>query len=213
MNKTQFTILFLAVISFLLLVIVYRWIDYLVENGYIVQEKSWNQEGYTSLGPFDDNGSPTTSHTVNLPLTTSYSCKNMCGPTARCYKTGQQCTSDIDCPGCQPYVPPLSKVKGSIPGENDAGKLTVGVTPTFSTLTTDIGTQSRLFTSSNQFKKAPQASWGVNTWTSLFDQGKGAFNERYQCTGAQFQPKYPPRYSATGQFVDEGPLASNAFLG
>jgi hypothetical protein len=40
---------------------------------------------------------------VNLPLTDTYSCQNFCGPTARCSVTGQQCSADIDCPGCNPY--------------------------------------------------------------------------------------------------------------
>ena len=44
----------------------------------------------------------TTSHTVNLPINTTFSCKNVCGSLNRCLITGEQCSSDIDCYGCQP---------------------------------------------------------------------------------------------------------------
>ena len=84
-------------ISLLLIVAIYYWIGYLVKNNYIQECFQSNQ---TMMGP-------EYSHSVDLPLTTTYSCKNFCGPPARCSITGQQCTSDIDCPGCQPYVPPL----------------------------------------------------------------------------------------------------------
>jgi hypothetical protein len=160
---------------------------------------------------FTDRGTPDTSHTVNLPLTTTYSCRNFCGPTARCSITGQQCTADIDCPGCQPFVPPLSRSPDFIPGENDAGKLTVGQTPTFSTLTTDLGTQAKLY-NSDKFKKPPQANFGVNTWTSKFDISQKLFDERYECDSYPLKPDYPKRYSDTGMFLQDGPLASNAYL-
>ena len=79
-------------ISLLLIVAIYYWIGYLVKNNYIQECFQSNQ---TMMGP-------EYSHSVDLPLTTTYSCKNFCGPPARCSITGQQCTSDIDCPGCQP---------------------------------------------------------------------------------------------------------------
>ena len=75
-----------------LIFIIFQWIHYLTMNKYIV-------ECFTS-GIVE---SSSTSHSVDLPLTTKYSCKNFCGPNARCSITGQQCMADIDCPGCQPY--------------------------------------------------------------------------------------------------------------
>ena len=86
-TKDSYYILFLAVTSFLLIVLIFYWIDYLSINKYIVE--SFQQLNNPSL-----NNS--TSHTVDLPLTTTYSCKNMCGPQARCSITGQQCMADID---------------------------------------------------------------------------------------------------------------------
>ena len=148
---------------------------------------------------------------MDLPLTTRYSCKNFCGPTARCSITSQQCTADIDCPGCQPYSPPLSYIKKDIRGENDAGKLTVGETPTFSTLTTDIGTQAKLY-DSNPYKKPAQANFGVNTWRSKFNISDKLYKSRYECKKFPYLMKYPERYSDTGLFLEDGPLASNAYL-
>ena len=204
-SKKQYIIIFLAVVSFILFATIFKWIDFLVKNDYVVEVH--DKEG------FDSNGleSPLTSHTVNLPLTTTYSCKNFCGPTARCSITGQQCFADIDCPGCQPYAPPLQKYNENIPGENDAGKLTLGVTPQFSTLTTDIGTQAKLITNS-KFAKPTSPNFGINVWKSSFNEGTKLFNERYKPSGLQFMPDYPKRYSLSGDYIEDGPLASNAYL-
>jgi len=202
MHKNNNTI-FLAILSFILLILIFKWINYLVQNNYIF-------ENFTN--PFVEDSGPYTNHTVDLPLTTNYSCRNFCGPTARCSITSQQCTADIDCPGCQPYSPPLSYTKSDIRGDNAAGKLTVGETPTYSTLTTDIGTQAKLFYK-NQFKSAPQANFGVDTWRGKFNIGDGLFKKRYGCDKYPYQISYPKRYSDTGLFLEDGPLASNAYLG
>lgn len=204
MQNKQY-ILILAVISLLLLICIFRWINFLGANNYI----SENFDNNTQL--VKDIGSDNTSHTVDLPLTTTYSCKNFCGPNATCSITGQQCFADIDCPGCQPYVPPLppSKIE-DVRGDNDAGKLTWGVTPRYSTLTTDIGTQAKIF--NYDAAKAPQADFGIDTWRTTFDQGRRLFDERYKPPNLQYMPQYKKGYSATGEFLEDGPLASNAYL-
>jgi hypothetical protein len=205
LTKEQYYILFLAVISFILLVSVFKWIDYLTENKYIV-------EGFQQLN--NEKTSEKTSHTVDLPLTTTYSCQNFCGPTARCSITGQQCFTDIDCPGCQPYVPPLSdnqKKMDKIVGNNDAGKLTVGTTPTYSVLTTDMGTRAKMLMN-KKFAKAPSAEYGINVWRDDFNEGEKLFDKRYKPGKLEYMPNYPQRYSLTGEFIEEGPLASNAAL-
>lgn len=208
LNKNNYIILILAVISLVLLFVVFNYSDYLFKHGYFIECFSSN------IALYKDTGSPTTSHSVNLPLTTTYSCQNFCAPaTARCAISGTQCTADIDCMGCNPYGPTFNVSTANVPGENDAGKLTWGVTPTYSTLTTDIGTQAKLFTSNKKkLDKPAMADFGVNTWVSAFDGGQKLFDERYKPAGLQFMPNYEKRYSATGQFVDDGPLASNAYL-
>jgi len=208
LNKNKYTRVILALISVLLLIGVFYYINYLFKNNYV-------RECFDSnVSLYRDTGSPTTSHTVDLPLTSTYSCQNFCAPaTARCAITGEQCMADIDCRGCNPYGPTFSQSTAHVPGQNDAGKLTFNKTPTYSTLTTDIGTQAKLFTSNKKkLDKPAQASFGVNTWISSFNGGQKLFDERYQPAGLQYMPSYDKRYSATGQFVDDGPLASNAYL-
>jgi hypothetical protein len=203
LTKEQYYILFLLIISFLLLTSIFKWIDYLSGNKYIV-------ECFQQMN--NDQTSEKTSHTVDLPLTTTYSCQNFCGPTARCSITGQQCFADIDCPGCQPYVPPLSDYdKKNIIGDNDAGKLTVGTTPTYSVLTTDIGTKAKMFWN-KKFSKAPSAEFGINVWRKDFDEDTKMFNKRYKPGNLEYMPDYQKRYSLTGEFIEDGPLASNAVL-
>ena len=137
-SKNQYFIIFLAFVSFILLISIFKWADYLSNNNYIRENFEPDRELYNDA----------ISHTVDLPLTTTYSCRNFCGPNSRCSITGQQCTADIDCPGCQPYSPPLPKNKdGNVPGDNDAGKLTLGVTPQYSSLTSGYGTKEKLITS------------------------------------------------------------------
>jgi type II secretory pathway pseudopilin PulG len=205
MKKSNLARIYLGILSVLLLISIFYWIHFLVQNKYVVECFEQLEQA------IQDRGGSDTSHTVSLPLTSTTSCTNFCGPTARCSISGQQCTADIDCPGCQPYVPPLPPSKNCVPGQNDAGKLTLGVTPTFSTLTTDIGTKAKLYTK-NRFEKPAQANFGVNTWRSHFDESQKLFLDRYQCTSQTNELTYPLRYSDTGMFLQEGPLASNAYL-
>jgi hypothetical protein len=187
--------IFLPLFALILLFLIFYTIDYLVKEKYIIECFS-NQE------------SSNTSHTVNLPLNTTYSCQNFCGPTARCAITGQQCFTDIDCPGCQPYSPPLPKTKDCIPGNDDAGKLTVGVTPTYSPLTTGFGTREKIITK-DMNSRPSQPNFGVNTWQQSFNEGQELFNKRYKPNQLQYMPNYPPMYSITGEFIGDGPLPSN----
>ena len=196
--KLTFKTLFLPIFALILLFYVFKTIDYLAAEKYIV-------ECFTDVVI---NESEKTSHTVNLPLTTTYSCKNFCNPAARCAITGQQCFTDIDCPGCQPYSPPLEKSEGCIPAANDAGKLTVGVTPTYSPLTTGYGTKERIVTK-DMYGKPPEANFGINTWRNSFDEGQKLFDKRYKPEQLQYMPQYPPMYSITGEFLGDGPLPSN----
>jgi hypothetical protein len=186
----------MSILIILLLFGIFSWIHYLFKNNYIIE---CYENALSS-----DKGDFTTTHTVNLPLTTNFSCSNMC-INARCSKTKEQCLSDIDCPGCQPYAGFSKPITHDIIGENDSGKLTVGVTPTYSTLTTDIGTKSKLY-------RAPRANFGINTWDSSFNEGNKLFNKRYNLDDLNTSVNYPKRFNVTGNFLDNGPLASNADL-
>ena len=199
LSEGQYYTLFIAFVAFILLYMVLKMIDYLAAEKYIVE----------CFTPDPVPQSTQTSHTVNLPLTTSYSCKNFCGPTSRCAITGQQCFTDIDCPGCQPYSPPLSKDNtGDLPGDNDAGKLTLGVTPQYSVLTSGYGTQERIITD-DMYAQPSQANFGVDVWGESFNQSQTLYNDRYKPNQLQYMPNYPPQYSLTGEFIGDGPLPSN----
>ena len=190
--------LMLIILSVLLIIVIYNWIHYLVQNNYISERFSQR-----------DTGNPETSHTVNLPLTTSYSCDNFCGPQSRCAITGHQCTSDIDCPGCQPYVPPLSDTATmSIPGDNAAGKITTGVTPSYSILTTDIGTKASEI-NINGSDKPPRPNFGKNTWKKAFDQDQQMFNDKYKPPALANTPYYKERPTMTSTYVTDDPYAAN----
>jgi len=173
---------------------------------------------------FSDRGTPDTSHTVNLPLTTTTSCSNFCGPQSQCAKTRDQCTSDVDCPGCQPVLPPENKELGpDVPGQNDAGKASFSA-PQYSTLTTDMGTQAAFYypagplESGSKTAQVAVAQLGSGP-TNAGKEGQRLFNKKnayLRHDGESrwtFEPKYPDRESATGMFLDEdGPLAANSYL-
>ena len=203
--KLTFNRLFLPIVALILLIIVFTMIHYLAVEKYIVNQQDLLKENFT-------NNSSQTSHTVDLPLNTSYSCQNFCGPNARCAISGQQCFTDIDCPGCQPK-PSKSQSQSSpnetIPGANDAGKLTVGVTPTYSPLTSGYGTKERIVTTDLYDNKPLQANFGVNNWKDSYNETQDLFNKRYKPNNLEFMPNYPPMYSITGEFIGDGPLPSN----
>ena len=180
------------VIIFILLHLVFKTIDYLSAEGYLI-ECFTNQQF---------------SNTVDLPLTNKTSCQNFCSPTSRCAITGQQCFADTDCPGCQSSSLYSKKVTGCVPGNNDAGKLTDGVTPQYSSLTSGYGTQKAIITD-KLYGKPSQANFGINTWRSSFDEGQELFNKRYKINQLQYMPNYPSMYSITGEFIGDGPLPSN----
>jgi len=202
-SKNHYISIILFFIVLLMLLFIFNKINYLVENGYIY--KASNYESFNT----NTNTNSNTNHTVNLPLTTTSSCSNFCGPTARCSITGQQCTSDIECPGCQPNVSqPQNQYTPNVPGNDDAGKLSF--IPGYSTLTTDIGSTAAIY--NDKMTPPVQADFGQNTWIAKFNESRQLFNERYKPAGLENLPSYPNRPSATGQFVDEGPLAANAYL-
>jgi hypothetical protein len=203
-SKNEKTIIFLAFISFILLVIIYNWSSYLSTNyymQYVPVPYNTEIEGFKNTGY---------NHTVNLPINTKYSCTNKCGPAARCSITGEQCLADIDCPGCQPYSPPVKKTK-NVPGDDDAGKITSGVTPRYSVLTTDIGTKAASF-NNNKYSKTPMLSNGINTWRSKFNKTQTLFDSKFVPPQLKYMPVYTKQYSVTGEFIDNGPLPANARL-
>lgn len=159
---------------------------------------------------------PKYRHTVDLPLTTVYSCNNMCSSQSKCYLTGEQCMSDTDCFGCKIPVPKnIFFDNNVVKGNNNAGKYSYLV-PQYSSLTSDIGTQSKLY-NKNKLTPVPNAYIKPLYGKSANLAGKiNKDNSSYiwdpLLNDYKYLPKYPTRHSSTGLFMDDGPLASNAFL-
>jgi hypothetical protein len=217
--------MYLAIVALLLLFAIFGWVHYLIVHNIIS-----TREPFEST--LKDTGSPETSHNVDLPLNTTYSCSNMCGPLSRCAITGEQCTSDVDCYGCVKNddesegfagLEGFEGLKGKdvdidVVGQNHSGKLTSAV-PSYSTLTSDIGSKSRFYNNGlDKFSPVPQANFGENMWKPISDIGldlykksrdweKDAYPEKFQ-----FLPKYPSRATTTGLFSNDEPLAANDFL-
>lgn len=180
---------------------------------------------YMAIPEYANNASPSTNHTVDVPVNTPYQCSNFCGPTSTCSITGEQCTSDIDCQGCQPPVSTTNPSNNSgkmegIRGDNDAGKLTGGVTPQYSTLTQPFGTTSAVYGNSNNTLATPPAMpyLGKDTWITSFNEGTQVFNDKLAGEYAREPEKYtkyasqvvhPTTKSVTGLFDVTGPMAAN----
>jgi hypothetical protein len=133
---------------------------------------------------------------------------------SKCSKTGTQCLSDIDCQGCGTSDPDTSEQDTpNVRGNNSAGKITSQFNPTYSSLTTDIGTQAKLFTS-NKFQKPPLADFGTDIWTHDFNEQRKLFDQRYKPTLAENPTMltYPQHYSLSGMFKEDEPLESNAYF-
>jgi hypothetical protein len=154
----------------------------------------------------------TNNNNVNLPINTTSSCLNKCSPgNNSCYITGEQCIKDNDCYGCNPLDNFFIKKNFNVIGDNDAGKLTDNVTPNYSILTTDIGTKAGIYNYSQINSPPPQYNKGINTWRTLFDEGKLLFDKRYNPSIMldNVEPNYEEMPTLTGEFRVIGPKPSN----
>jgi hypothetical protein len=212
-SQKQYFTLIIAIVSLILLYIIFKMIEQLIRQQYIVECFSNNNQNQTIMDKtLNKYLNQSTSYSVDLPLTTTYTCQNFCGPNARCATTGQQCLADIDCPGCQAkstnQLTSKKKKEYNVPANDDAGKLTVGLTPQYSPLTTGYGTKEKIVTD-DLYARPLQANFGVDTWGESFNEGQILFNKRYRPNQLQNMPNYPPMYSITGEFINDGPLPSN----
>lgn len=169
----------------------------------------------TIYSTFDiDLNTPKTNHTVNLPINTNYSCENKCGPKAQCSITREQCTSDIDCYGCQLTTQFIDKLNNKkIKPYNDAGKLIYNQNPQYSELTTDIGTHALYLRNIN--KNVPKPYLGIDKWMNSANIGMQYYYKSYNYPFIKnpnilnYIPDYKVKESATGLFLDYGPIAAN----
>jgi hypothetical protein len=98
-----------------------------------------------------------------------------------------------------------------VPPNDDSGKLTFNQTPRYSQLTSDLGTRAKIIT--NNLNASPvQANFGINTWSKSFNEERKLFDQRYKPGQLPYMPDYPKTYSVTGEFLEQGPSAANAYL-
>jgi hypothetical protein len=147
-----------------------------------------NRIPINALINYKDINSPLYSHNVNLPINDPISCKNFCGPNAKCLITREQCTSDVDCKGCN-RIRPLgyytNTLMGAYPGSKNA--------------------------------KIKRSYEGVDLWEDSFNKGLELYNKKRETldkyaddiNGRPYEVKYPMTISATGLFYETTPPASN----
>ena len=167
---------------------------------------------------YNDINSPEYSHTVNLPINDPVSCKNFCGPNAKCLLTKEQCTSDVDCQGCNPgpTKQTVCQTKEVDPYDG-AGK---GLQ--HSPLTTGYNNQNINFAQIYPDSKDAQIRRpyeGLDLWTDSFNKGLELYNKKRSIadkyntditTDTSLETKYPTTISATGLFYETTPPASNS---
>lgn len=211
--KYTHTILY-TLLCIILISILITWIYFRLHSYINKRKEGFNTDAYFL---YENTNTPLTNHTVNLPINTTYQCQNVCGPNAQCSITREQCTSDVDCQGCQPVFKNLEQpVTKDVRGQNDAGKLTYSQTPQYSSLTTDIGTQALLY--NTKLALVPKPYYGIDKWIKSAEFGSQLFHDKMNYMYLQDpskiknKMKYPVRETSTGLFEDYGPLASNAYL-
>lgn len=180
---------------------------------------------------YNDVNSPLYSHTVNLPINDPVSCKNFCGPTSKCLLTGEQCTSDVDCSGCNPGPKPVSScITKEVDPYDATGKLGQNQGLQYSSLTTGYNNHNADFaqiydgSKDNQIKRSYE---GVDLWEKSFNKGMELYNKKtsfadsesdtglffgFESKKQYYEPKYPMTVSATGLFYETTPPASNQSL-
>jgi hypothetical protein len=177
---------------------------------------------------------------VNLPINDPVSCKNFCGPKNQCSITREQCSSDIDCQGCNPGPTPQNECITKDVSPNDAaGKLGYqGLT--YSPLTTGNMDFSQLYEGSKDVSLSEATDGlsplyeGVDSWTKTFNLGLELYNKKRESADkysegitqqiideepnmsssklSYYEPKYPMTTSATGLFYQTTPPASNSAI-
>jgi hypothetical protein len=183
---------------------------------------------------YNNLNSPLYSHNVNLPINDPISCKNFCGPNAKCLYTGEQCTSDIDCFGCNPGPTTQNScfTKEVLPYD-DAGKLTQNLGLHYSSLTTGYNKHNIDFAQAYPGSKESQLTvpyQGLDKWTNSFNTGIQLFNKKREIADKlsegisnaiplasniklpTYVSKFPMTVSTTGQFYETTAPAANASL-
>jgi hypothetical protein len=214
--------------------IIIKWGTYVI-NRFCLREGLTDFENYSyqnlpfpkdAIINYNDVNSPLYSQTVNLPINDPISCKNFCGPKAQCLLTREQCTSDIDCFGCNPGPKPLdSCATEEVAPYEDSGKLSQNQGLHYSSLTSGYNMNFAEIYPGSKSANIIQPYLGVDTWTKSFNEGLAQYNKKQKIYDnyqqgikdsenkmPSYKIKYPLTESATGQFYETTPPGSNAYL-
>jgi hypothetical protein len=229
----KYTILY-TFVSLCLFYIIIFWFKELLKNQYISIKESFDNNTqinteYTlnmpiipfpkdALIDYNKINGPEYSHTVNLSINDPITCKNFCGPKSQCLLTRNQCTSDIDCPGCLPNSKPfLRQPPTNVKAYEDSGKIgQQGLTysPLINKVNLDM--EEVYPGSKNSVLKRPYQ--GVDMWEKSFNDGLKIYDRKmmskYRLNNFEkyIEPKYPMTISTTGTFYNTGPNPSNIDL-
>jgi hypothetical protein len=211
-NKTS---MLLGSLCILMIWLIINWFQYLRSNYFIfpgTSATSTSVEGFEtnkySTALYDNPNTPLTSHTVDLPINTNYTCSNFCGPKASCSKSGQQCSTDVDCysVGCQSLLKtPSAQDSSPGPEPNDDGII----------FSTDLSTNAGIIDENATIKRGYQ---GLPVWEDDYNATVKLNNDqlKYEYASNPSKYKYTPHYktteTATGLFYDIGPTAANDSL-
>ena len=148
--------------------------------------------------------------------------------------TGEQCTSDIDCFGCNPGPTIQSPCTSSeVQPYDDAGKLGQNIGLQYSPLTTGYNGHNIDFAEIYDGSKNAELTTpyqGYDLWTKSFNNGLEIYNKKREIADEYdeglsnaislvaktklpyYEPRYPTTISMTGQFYETTPPASNSYL-
>ena len=226
----KYTLLY-TFVSLCLFYILIFWFRDLLDNGYISIKESFDNNTqinteYTlnmPIIPFPKNAlidytkinGPEYSHTVNLSINDPITCKNFCGPKSQCLLTRNQCTSDIDCPGCLPNSKPLFRQPDrNVKAYEDSGKIgQQGLTYSSLINKENLDMEEVYPGSKSAILKRPYQ--GVDMWEKTFNDGLKIYDRKmmskYRLNDFEksIEAKYPMTISATGTFYNTGPTPSN----
>lgn len=245
--EIKYTIIYILICLFLFWVII-KYGTYILNNFCsikILKEGLTDFEQYSQkiipypkddVINYNDINSPLYSRNVNMPINDPISCKNFCGPKNQCLLTREQCTSDIDCYGCNPgQTPRDSCVTKDVNPYDATGKLGQNQGLQYSPLTTGYNNHNVNFAEIYEGSKDAELTvpyQGVDIWTDSFNKGLELYNKKRESAEKYSEgvsnaiplasqsklspivhaPKYPTTISLTGQFYETTPPASNATL-
>jgi hypothetical protein len=133
---------------------------------------------HESFIPCTKQDNPLYSQTVDLGiLADTYTCSNFCGPNSTCAITKEQCSSNNDCYGCKP---PCTTVPENIEKEDPQPSNFTGKGLEYSTLTSDLGTESSAASPGSLTREVPQTYQGPyeGSWIQNMNDATELFNER-----------------------------------